>query len=278
MQKMNERLISGLYKTLNILGDYLPEIVVGGGWAPFLYYRYLFRNRRYKPVFTRDIDFLVKPKLPIIGIKTVDRLLVEAGLKAEFKSRDNPPIIHYEGTIEGIDVEIEFLTDQTGSKPDAVLKVQEGLHAEALRYVSLLIENTLVLTIDDTDLMDDPVPLAVKVPTPAAYIFQKGLILKRRREYQKRAKDLYYIFDILAGSREIQHELVLEFSEFRRKHAKWHHSFMANLGELFDGPESEGVLLVTEQRPTDAYVGLDEIQFQHYAFGIVEKFIKAIKS
>ncbi len=181
---MNERFMSGLYKTLIILSDYLPEIVVGGGWAPFLYDRYLFRNRQHEPVFTRDIDFMVKPTIPLIGQKTVDQLLVEAGLRAKFKSRENPPVIHYEGTIEGSDVEIEFLTDQTGSKPDAVLEVQEGLHAEALRYVSLLVENILALTIDDTDLMNAPAPLAVtvKVPTPAAYIFQKGLIFKRRRD------------------------------------------------------------------------------------------------
>ena len=275
---MNERFIAGLYKALFILSDYLPEIPIGGGWAPFLYDRYLFRDRRHEPVFTRDIDFMVKPKLPIIGQKTVDQLLTEAGLRAKFKSRENPPVIHYEGTIEGVDVEIEFLTDQAGSNPDAVLKVQEGLHAEALRYISLLVENILALTIDDSDLMDAPVPLTVKVPTPAAYIFQKGLILKRRRDHQKRAKDLYYIFDILAGSREIRHDLLRDFSEFRRKHAKWYHTFMLNLSEFFKGPESEGVLLVAEQRPANAYVGLDDIQFQHYAFGIVEEFMKAIET
>jgi len=274
---MNDRFILGLYKTLIILRDYLSEIVVGGGWAPFLYDRYLFKNRHSEPVFTRDIDFMVKPKIPIIGQKTVDRLLVEAGLMAKFKSRENPPVIHYEGTIEGSDVEIEFLTNQTGSKSDAVLKVQDGLHAEALRYVSLLVENILVLTIDDTDLMNAPSPLTVKVPTPAAYIFQKGLIFKRRRNHQKRAKDLYYIFDILAGSRETRHDLVRNFSKFRRKHAKWYRTFMAILGELFEGPGSEGVLLVTEQRPTNAYVGLDDSQFQHYAFGIFEAFIKTLR-
>jgi len=171
---MNERFILGFYKTLVILRDYLSEFVVGGGWAPFLYYRYLFNDRQREPVFTRDIDLLVKPKIPIIGQKTMDQLLVEAGFKTGFKSRENPPIVHYEGTIEGIDVEIEFLTDQTGSRPEVVLKVQEGLHAEALRYVSLLVENILVLTIDDTGLMDAPSPLTVKVPTPAAYLFQKG--------------------------------------------------------------------------------------------------------
>jgi hypothetical protein len=112
---MNDRLARGLFKTLGILRDYLPEIVVGGGWAPFLYHRYLFGNCKREPIFTRDIDLMVGPKVPVIGHKTIDRALSEAGFKTVFKSIGNPPLIHYEGLIDGVDVEIEFLTDLTGS-------------------------------------------------------------------------------------------------------------------------------------------------------------------
>lgn len=52
----------GFLRTLWILRDYLDEIIVGGGWAPFLYYRYLLQNSDYEPVRTRDIDFIVKKK------------------------------------------------------------------------------------------------------------------------------------------------------------------------------------------------------------------------
>ena len=34
----------GFLRTLWILRDYLHEIIVGGGWAPFLYYRYILQN------------------------------------------------------------------------------------------------------------------------------------------------------------------------------------------------------------------------------------------
>jgi hypothetical protein len=46
------------------LREFLPEIVVDGGWAPFLYHRYLFRNIEREPIFTRDIDLMVRPKVP----------------------------------------------------------------------------------------------------------------------------------------------------------------------------------------------------------------------
>jgi hypothetical protein len=86
---------------------------------------------------------MVQTQVPVIGSKTVDQLLVEAGFEAIFKSRDIPPLIHYEGNIDGLDVEIEFLTDQTGSRPDLILKVQNGLHAEALRFTSIVVENAI---------------------------------------------------------------------------------------------------------------------------------------
>ena len=134
----------GFLRTLWILRDYLHEIIVGGGWAPFLYYRYILQNRVYEPVRTRDIDFMVKKEVPVIGNKTVDQLLIGAGFETKFKSRDNPALIHYEGIIEDVEVEIEFLTDQMGSNSEIVLKVQKDLHAEALRFISIIVDNVIL--------------------------------------------------------------------------------------------------------------------------------------
>ena len=124
----------GLLKTLTVLRPYLPQIVIGGGWAPFLYYRYLAKNREHTPVLTRDIDFMVGHQVPIVGPQTIDEILTkEAKLTTAFKNLDNPAVIHYEGTIDGVEVEIEFLTDQTGSQEERVLIVQKGqnLHTYA---------------------------------------------------------------------------------------------------------------------------------------------------
>ena len=186
----------GLLKTLTVLRPYLPQIVIGGGWAPFLYYRYLAKNREHTPVLTRDIDLMVGHQVPIVGSQTIDEILTkEAKLTTAFKNLDNPAVIHYEGTIDGVEVEIEFLTDQTGSQEERVLIVQKGLHAEALGYVSIIVENTLLLEIDAAESAQGKGSLVVQVPKPAAYIFQKGLSFPARRDKQKASKDLYYIFD-----------------------------------------------------------------------------------
>jgi len=180
---------AGFLKTLWILREYLSVIVVGGGWVPFLYYHYLVADKSREPIRTRDIDLLVETRVPVLGGKSVDGLLLEAGFRSVFRSSDRPPVIHYEGTIEGEDVEIEFLTDQRGAKEDVVIEVQEGLHAEALRFISIPIEHAIELTIDDFQIGREHHPFRVKVPSPEAYIFHKGLIFERRKDKEKRAKD-----------------------------------------------------------------------------------------
>jgi hypothetical protein len=113
---------AGFLKTLWILRDFLPVIVIGGGWVPLLYYHYLLADKSREPIRTRDIDFLVDIQVPVVGEKTVDRLLLEAGFESAFRSTDNPPVIHYEGTIDGEGIEIEFLTDQRGPKDNVVCR------------------------------------------------------------------------------------------------------------------------------------------------------------
>ncbi|BBO89296.1 hypothetical protein DSCOOX_24760 [Desulfosarcina ovata subsp. ovata] len=55
---------------------------------------------------------MVRPKVPVNGHKTIDSALSEAGFKTVFKSISNSSLIHYEGLIDGVDVEIEYNTPQ----------------------------------------------------------------------------------------------------------------------------------------------------------------------
>ncbi|MCJ7772159.1 MAG: GSU2403 family nucleotidyltransferase fold protein, partial [Desulfobacterales bacterium] len=180
-------------------------------------------------------------------------------------------LIYYEGNIDGLDVEIEFLTEQTGSSSDLVLKVQNGLHAEALRFISILIENVMDVKIDD---VGPTKYITVKVPTPSAYIFHKGLIFSRRRDRKKRAKDLYYIFDIITGCSRITPDIMTGFESLLQKYPAWYQTFLKNLSSNFETPSSEGVLWVTEQRPTAAFPKLNEDQFKNFVVTVFREFIQ----
>ena len=267
---------AGFLKTLWILRDYLPVIVVGGGWVPLLYYHYLLADKSREPIRTRDIDLLVDLEVPVVGGKTMDRLLLEAGFETAFKSMDNPPVIHYEGTIDREDIEIEFLTDQRGPRDDVVTEVQTGLHAEALRFISILIGHTIDVTIDDFRIGGEYCLLKVKVPSPEAYIFHKGLVFERRRDKQKKAKDLYYIFDILVNCPELMERIIQGLIGFRKEHPSWFSRFIKNLRKNFSDMTADGVLMISSQRPVGALSKLVDEQFRQYVLGTFQGFIEEI--
>ena len=274
---MPEGFKAGFLKTLWILREYLSVIVVGGGWVPFLYYHYLVADKSREPIRTRDIDLLVETRVPVLGGKSVDGLLLEAGFRSVFRSSDRPPVIHYEGTIEGEDVEIEFLTDQRGAKEDVVIEVQEGLHAEALRFISIPIEHAIELTIDDFQIGREHHPFRVKVPSPEAFIFHKGLIFERRKDKEKRAKDLYYIFDILANCPELKGRIIQGLNGFEKKYASWFSRFIRNLQKYFSELTADGVDMVSSQRPAEAFPKLTKEQFRQYVLGTFQELMEEVQ-
>lgn len=273
---MPEDFKAGLLKALWILRDYLSVIVVGGGWVAFLYYHYLVADKSREPIRTRDIDLLVDTHVPVLGGKSVDRLLLEAGFKPIFRSSDIPPLIHYEGIIDGEEVEIEFLTDQRGTKDDVVLEVQKGLHAEALRFISIPIGHAIEVIIDDFQIGGEYHPLTVKVPSPEAYIFHKGLIFERRRDRQKKAKDLYYLFDILANCPELRERIIEGLKSFEKEYPSWFTRFIRNLQKNFSDLTADGVLMISSQRQAGAFPKLTDEQFRQYILGIFQELMEEL--
>ncbi len=258
------------------LREYLSDIVIGGGWAPMIFYHYLLGDKTKNPVRTFDIDLMVKTSVPIKGNKNIDQLLIEAGLTATYKSIDTPSIIHYEGNIEGCDIEIEFLTDQEGSRPDVVIEVQKGLHAEALRYISVVTDNTIPVNIDDFENLENEQPFQVKVPTPQAYVFHKGLVFEKRSEEPKKVKDLYYIFEVLTYCDKIEEKILSGLVDLKGYYPAWFEKFLKNLSVNFADSSSDGVLMVAGQRPAYMLPELNEDQFKQYVFGTFKKLVDNI--
>lgn len=273
---MPEDFKAGFLKTLWILRDYLTVIVIGGGWVPLLYYHYLLADKSKEPIRTRDIDLFVDRRLPVVGNTTIDQLLLESGFEAKFKSTDTPPVTHYEGTIEGEEIEIEFLTDQRGGRDDIVIEVQKGLHAEALRFVSIITNNVIEVTIDDFLIGGQLRSLKVKAPSPEAYVFHKVLIFDRRKDKQKKSKDLYYVFDILANCPELRERIVKGLLKFEKEHASWFSRFLKKLKENFSDLTSDGIIMVSTQRPSGSFPGLTDDQFKQYTLGIFQEFLEEL--
>ena len=268
---------AGFLKTLWIIREYLSQVVIGGGWVPLIYYHYLIGDKSLNPLRTLDIDFFVGDNVPVIGSESLDQLLTNAGLKSEFKSLDTPPVVHYEGKIEKFDVEIEFLTDQIGSKQDKVIEVQKGLHAEVLRYISISLENVITVSIDDFVEVKRPQHFQVRVPTPAAFIFHKGLVFKKRNKRNKKAKDLFYIFDVLVNFSNNIDYILNDFGLLKNKYKPWFEKFISNMEMYFANLTSEGIQLVLEQRSISSLPRLTDAQFSAFVYGTFQELISNIK-
>ena len=245
---MAEQVHEALMRALMLLKDYLPDIVISGGWVPYLYHRYVVANPPAEPIRTHDLDLVVPEQLPPKGRRPLDRILLEAGFTPTLASDASPPVCKYAYEKEGLEIEIEFLTKLKGSEEVVTKTVQKGLVAQALRYIEILRENTFPISIVDQLADGTKVRLTVNLPKPAAYIFQKGLIFLKRKERAKKAKDLYYIYDLLDNYREFHEKMIIDFQTFKASYPSgWIKTFVKNLERYFQTPRSEGPILVEEQ-------------------------------
>ena len=261
--------LASLLKTLDVLKLYLTDIVIIGGWVPLLYRMYDKLPCRHPTLLTRDIDVAVPRKLKESGRPTIDALLCEAGYKARFYGSEPAPVTKYELSLPV--TEVEFLTPEVGrpGKPSPV--VQQGLTAQALRYLPILLENTLQIRVADS-LPGLKVDLNVQVPSPAAFIYQKGLALPNRRS--KIAKDLYYIFDLLDSSSESRDSIVSDLAILRGSYRdSWFKAFLRNLEQYFPESNAEGQILVASQ-----YTGMmPEPTFRLYTHRVFRDFTQALR-
>jgi len=115
MQKsLEDKIIS---KFLDSLGPWSKLVIIGGGFALFVYKLYL-SNQKLKnfPIRTQDIDSLLPRKVPAISKKNIAHYLHRAGFKPIFKDLDIPATESYIKTVDGVEIEIEFLTDTATRK------------------------------------------------------------------------------------------------------------------------------------------------------------------
>jgi hypothetical protein len=90
-----EASLVALIRTLRVLEPYLDQIVIVGGWVPFLYHTYGRMPSQNPLVRTMDIDVVVPRTLPERGAFTVNDLLSEAGYRARLYGSE-ATIVKYE--------------------------------------------------------------------------------------------------------------------------------------------------------------------------------------
>jgi len=222
MKQIHEdKIISEFLKSL---GPWRDFIIIGGGFALFIYKLYLADPKlKNFPVGTRDIDSLIPRKVPEISRKNIAKYLNEAGFTPIFKDVNIPATESYVKEIDGVEVEIDFLTDSATRDDKNKNVVIAGIVAQPLSYLTLSLQTTIEFHTYSHEVG--------KVVSPGAWIFHKGLTFTRRTSSSKMLKDLYGIWYVVNQLGDFSDQTLIEFSFLAHQHPKWFQTFQK---QLFD--------------------------------------------
>ena len=228
---------------LESIGPWRDFVVIGGGFALFIYKLYLSDPKlKNPPVGTRDIDSLIPRKIPEISKKNIQSYLREAGFNHVFKDLDDPATEAYVKDIAGAEVEIEFLTDDSVRNNKDKNVVIAGVVAQPLSYLTLSLQTTLKFQTYSK--------VTGNVVTPGAWIFHKGLTFTKRKSSLKILKDLYGIWYVASQLGEFSEHALDEFSDLAKQHPKWFKTFQKNLRTWLDNASPNDWLKLEAQDPS----------------------------
>ena len=218
-QHQEDQIISEFLKSV---GPWREFVVISGGFALFIYKLY-FADPKLEnpPVGTRDIDTLIPRKTPEISKKNIAKHLNEAGFTHVFRDVDLPATESFVKEINGIEVEIEFLTDAATRTDKNKNVVIAGIVAQPLSYLTLSLQTTMEFRTYSEE--------AGKVVSPGAWLFHKGLTFTRRKNSSKILKDLYGIWYVATQLGDFTDQALAEFACLSQQHPKWLQTFQRQL-------------------------------------------------
>ncbi len=192
-------------RVLWFLREYLPDLVIIGGWVPYIYKNYSGDPWIGRQSRTNEVDVLAMPPLPVRQGVPLDEILREAGLAPQ---RDTGPSAVW-SAIGDTGEEIEFLTPLAGTATEfgsTVSLLGHGrIGAIRLTGLELLGRHTNTMRVPLGDIGGRMQEVTVRVPLLGAYLVNKGATFLARRPHSsgpnpKQAKDLVYVHNVMAAS------------------------------------------------------------------------------
>lgn len=249
-QSQEDKIIS---EFLNSIGPWREFIVIGGGFALFIYSLYLADPKlRNTPVGTRDIDSLISRRVPEISKKSIAAHLHECGFTHVFKDLDIPATEAYVKEIDGVEIEVEFLTDSAIRKNKHKNVVIGGVVAQPLSYLILSLQMTTEFQTYSGE--------TGQVVSPAAWMFHKGLTFTRRKSPSKMLKDLYGIWYVMTQLGDFSDQALAEFNMLTKQHSKWFETLRNNLHNWIDNATPARWSKLEAQDPAGK---LKKLNFEH---------------
>lgn len=208
-----------LHRVLWELRPYLDDVVVIGGWVPYLYRQYGGLVWAGRTSLTMEVDVLVSRPLAPGDRPSIPEILRGSGFHP---STDLGGSAVWVGDVQSGEM-IEFLVPHTGTARqmgDTVpVAAQNGLRAISLPGLGLMQRYRRRLPMPvDTDAGE--AVLDVGVPWLGAYVVNKASTFAARRAHalggSKRPKDLLYLRDLAAAGGEVLERIADDLREMAR--------------------------------------------------------------
>jgi len=248
-----EELEQLFFKVLSDLEEFLPYLVIVGGWVPYLYVKYLWNNFSVYPVTTTDIDFgfSESDKVPSVKESIYSRLSRLQYRERHLKMDRLFPIVPIlENPKKTSRLMIEFIT--TPSVKDTYIErfIGRQILVNRLDKFDILLGDRILIELVNRKVSPYH-SYIVNVPPPYIFLFHKALTFIDRENQEKKAKDIYYVYYVLRfhpKKESLLHDLkILNLHREKSEVA-------ANLQALFSRVTSEGCLMVEQENGPDDYI------------------------
>jgi len=233
---------------LEDLRDYLPYLVIVGGWVPYIYRNYLWKGEVDKPYLTADIDIGIRMKIENFQQDSIYKKLTELQYSQRHLriGKAYPVVPEVKLTTDAVPIPVEFVSGKDVSEDYLRRLVGSQILVNKLEYFEIILENVIKIKIKgETTLIE------VFIPSPESYVFHKLLTFPLRPDHVKMRKDLYYIYYVLRFGSDPAY-LLRHISKF--KHRPEYKIARENLDRFFSNRLSEGVLVAAEEFGPDARV------------------------
>lgn len=233
-----------LLKVLDDLTDFLPYLVLVGGWVPYIYARHIWKNVPNMAVTTGDIDFGVGAH-DFNGKDTVASRVLKLGYGERHVSMDRlyPFVPIVKNAAGDAKAEVEFITDPKVPRKVVNKIIGQEIKINEIRHFSLLLDSAVTVQMNGRSL---------QIPTESMFTFHKLLTFVDRENKEKLRKDLYYVYYMLRFSPK-KEQLADDVVALTKKQ-KEGQRVKKNLEEYFGSADSKGPFFVAQENGPDAYI------------------------
>ena len=236
-----------LFDVLKDLKEYLNDLVLVGGWLPYVYIKHVWKNVSIQPVTTVDIDFGLKKPLLEKHSKTIFQTLSDLTYsERHVKLGKLYPVVMYKEK----KIPIDFICSH--DLPDSVIERVLGRQIIISRVdgFDFLVKNLEPIRLG-LSLKKQRHTYVVNCPKPSAFIYHKAMTFDTRETVQKRAKDLHFIYFILRYCPDID-AIFDEIAGYLKE--EYQEGLAERFEKYFGMISAEGCIMVEEENGPDIYI------------------------